>query len=91
MVRACAFCPRDIPYLKREGFLHIYRDKKGFDRAGEVSKMLAQGGLPRRAVTPNEMRAMTFTSSRPAWRTPLSAWVCTVSTGKMFRRFAATA
>jgi D-amino-acid dehydrogenase len=38
--------------LKREGILHIYRDKKGFDHAGEVSKMLAEGGLPRRAVTP---------------------------------------
>lgn len=44
--------------LKKEGILHIYRDKKGFDHAGEVSKMLAQGGLPRRAVTPNEMRAI---------------------------------
>ena len=33
--------------LKKEGILHIYRDKKGFDHAGEVSKMLAQGGLPR--------------------------------------------
>ena len=44
--------------LKREGILHIYRDKKGFDHAGEVSKMLAEGGLPRRAVTPSEMQAI---------------------------------
>jgi len=44
--------------LKKEGILHIYRDKKGFDHAGEVSKMLAQGGLPRRAVTPAEMKAI---------------------------------
>ncbi|PUE11779.1 D-amino acid dehydrogenase [Limnohabitans sp. T6-5] len=43
---------------KREGILHIYRDKKGFDHAGEVSKLLAQGGLPRRAVTPQEMKAI---------------------------------
>jgi D-amino-acid dehydrogenase len=43
---------------KREGILHIYRDKKGFDHAGEVSKLLAQGGLPRRAVTPSEMKAI---------------------------------
>jgi D-amino-acid dehydrogenase len=42
--------------LKKEGILHIYRDKKGFEHAGEVSKMLAQGGLPRRAVTPSEMK-----------------------------------
>ena len=41
---------------KREGILHIYRDKKGFDHAGEVSKLLAKGGLPRRAVTPTEMK-----------------------------------
>ena len=44
--------------LKREGILHIYRDKKGFDYAGEVSKLLAEGGVPRRAVTPTEMKAI---------------------------------
>jgi D-amino-acid dehydrogenase len=44
--------------LKKEGILHIYRDKKGFEHAGEVSKMLAQGGLPRRAVTPSEMKTI---------------------------------
>ena len=43
---------------KREGILHIYRDKKGFDHAGKVSVMLAKGGLPRRAVTPSEMKAI---------------------------------
>ena len=43
---------------KREGILHFYRDKKGFDHAGEVSKLLAQGGLPRRAVTPEEIKAI---------------------------------
>lgn len=44
--------------LKKEGILHIYRDKKGFEHAGEVSKLLAAGGLQRRAVTPTEMRAI---------------------------------
>ena len=44
--------------LKQQGILHIYRDKAGFDHAGEVSKLLAAGGLPRRAVTPAEMRAI---------------------------------
>jgi D-amino-acid dehydrogenase len=44
--------------LKREGILHIYRDRAGFEHAGEVSKLLAQGGLARRAVTPAEMRAI---------------------------------
>ena len=44
--------------LKKEGILHIYRDKKGFEHAGEVSKLLAQGGLQRSAVTPAEMKAI---------------------------------
>jgi len=44
--------------LKKEGILHIYRDKKGFDHAGKVSELLAAGGLPRRAVTPSEMKAI---------------------------------
>jgi D-amino-acid dehydrogenase len=43
---------------KREGILHFYRDKKGFEHAGQVSKLLAKGGLARRAVTPEEMRAI---------------------------------
>ena len=44
--------------LKKQGILHIYRDKKGFDHAGKVSVMLAKGGLPRRAVTPSEMKTI---------------------------------
>ncbi|UIF89767.1 D-amino acid dehydrogenase [Cupriavidus necator] len=44
--------------LKKEGILHIYRDKAGFEHAGRVSALLAQGGLERRAVTPGEMRAI---------------------------------
>jgi D-amino-acid dehydrogenase len=44
--------------LKKQGILHIYRDKKGFDHAGKVSQLLAQGGLPRHAVTPEEMKAI---------------------------------
>ena len=44
--------------LKKAGILHIYRDRAGFTHAGEVSKLLAAGGLPRRAVTPAEMRAI---------------------------------
>lgn len=42
--------------LKKEGILHIYRNKAGFDHAGEVSKLLAAGGLARRSVSPSEMR-----------------------------------
>ncbi len=44
--------------LKKQGILHIYRDKAGFDHAAYVSKLLAAGGLERRAVTPDEMRAI---------------------------------
>ncbi len=44
--------------LKKQGILHIYRDKKGFDHAGKVSQLLAEGGLPRHAVTPQEMKAI---------------------------------
>ena len=43
---------------KEQGILHIYRDKAGFDHAAQVSTLLAEGGLPRRAVTPEEMRAI---------------------------------
>ncbi len=44
--------------LRREGILHIYRDRQGFEHAGRVSKLLAAGGLERRAVTPEEMRSI---------------------------------
>jgi D-amino-acid dehydrogenase len=44
--------------LKKQGILHIYRDKKGFEHAGKVSALLAQGGLHRTAVTPEEMKAI---------------------------------
>jgi D-amino-acid dehydrogenase len=44
--------------LKKQGILHIYRNKADFDHAAEVSKLLAAGGLERRAVTPDEMRAI---------------------------------
>ena len=44
--------------LKQQGILHIYRDKAGFDHAGKVSQLLAQGGLARQAVTPQEMQAI---------------------------------
>ena len=42
--------------LKREGILHFYRDKQGFDHALQVSQMLAAGGLERRVLSPSEIR-----------------------------------
>lgn len=44
--------------LKKRGILHIYRSRQGFEHAAQVSRLLAEGGLPRRAVTPEEMRAI---------------------------------
>jgi len=44
--------------LERRGILHIYRDRKSFAHAETVSTLLAKGGLERRAVTPEEMRAL---------------------------------
>lgn len=43
---------------ERRGILHLYRDKAGFDHAGRVNALLLEGGLDRRAVTPEEMRAI---------------------------------
>lgn len=48
-----------IPFdLKREGILHFYRDRAGFEHATSVTRLLAMGGLERRAVTPSDMRAL---------------------------------
>ena len=44
--------------LKQKGILHIYRDKAGYDHAAKVSQLLSKGGLERRAVSPDEMRAI---------------------------------
>lgn len=43
---------------ERRGILHVYRDRAGFDHAGRVNELLVEGGLDRRAVTPEEMRAI---------------------------------
>ena len=43
---------------KHAGILHIYRSKASYDHAAKVNELLAKGGLPRRAVTPDEMRAI---------------------------------
>lgn len=44
--------------LERRGILHVYRNQAGFEHAGRVSHLLAAGGLQRRPVTPEEMRAI---------------------------------
>lgn len=40
------------------GILHFYHTKADFEAAARVSKLLARGGLERRAVTPEEIRAI---------------------------------
>ncbi len=44
--------------LERRGILHVYRSKGGFDHALAVNALLRRGGLERRGVTPEEMRAI---------------------------------
>lgn len=44
--------------LETRGILHIYHDKPNFDRAKAVNALLNQGGLDRRAVTPEEIRGI---------------------------------
>lgn len=44
--------------LKKKGILHIYRDRAGFEHAARVTELLTKGGLSRRPVTPEEIRAI---------------------------------
>jgi D-amino-acid dehydrogenase len=44
--------------LEKRGIMHVYHDKEAFDHAVEVNKLLAEGGLDRKVVTPAEMRAI---------------------------------
>jgi D-amino-acid dehydrogenase len=44
--------------LERRGILHIYRDEIGFKAGLRVNALLQEGGLDRRPVTPEEIRAI---------------------------------
>jgi D-amino-acid dehydrogenase len=44
--------------LERHGILHVYRDEASFRQAEKVNRLLNEGGLERRAVTPAEMKAI---------------------------------
>lgn len=44
--------------LEQRGILHMYQQKKDFDTAAKVNLLLQTGGLDRRAVTSDEMRAI---------------------------------
>lgn len=43
---------------EERGILHFYETKADFDAAAKVTALLARGGLERRAVTPEEIRAI---------------------------------
>jgi len=45
----------------QRGIVHFYKTREEFDHAGEVTRMLAAGGLERRAVTPEEIRQLAPT------------------------------
>jgi D-amino-acid dehydrogenase len=45
-------------HRENTGILHLYRAKAGFDHAMRVNELLSEGGLDRKAVTPEEMRAI---------------------------------
>jgi D-amino-acid dehydrogenase len=44
--------------LERRGILHVYRDCASFNAAATVNGLLREGGLDRRAVTPEEIRTI---------------------------------
>lgn len=43
---------------EQRGILHVYRDKPSFADASAVNALLTEGGLDRRAVSPEEIRAI---------------------------------
>ncbi|MFT7493984.1 MAG: D-amino-acid dehydrogenase [Alteromonas macleodii] len=43
---------------EHRGILHVYNCKADFDKAAKVNEMLAEGGLERHAVTPDEMKVI---------------------------------
>jgi D-amino-acid dehydrogenase len=44
--------------LERRGILHVYRDQASYDQAAKVNGLLVEGGLDRKPVTLDEIRAI---------------------------------
>jgi D-amino-acid dehydrogenase len=44
--------------LEKRGILHVYADRDSFVKAERVNALLREGGLERRAVTPQEIKAI---------------------------------
>ncbi|AXK81079.1 D-amino acid dehydrogenase [Pseudolabrys taiwanensis] len=44
--------------LETRGILHVYKSRADFEQATRVNKLLHEGGLERRAVTPQEIKAI---------------------------------
>jgi D-amino-acid dehydrogenase len=51
--------------LERRGIMHVYPDATSFKKAEKVNALLAEGGLERRAVTPQEIRALEPALTEP--------------------------
>jgi D-amino-acid dehydrogenase len=51
--------------LERRGIMHVYPDAASFKKAEKVNALLAEGGLERRAVTPQEIRALEPALTEP--------------------------
>ena len=44
--------------LEKRGILHVYKSRADFEQATRVNKLLQEGGLERRAVTPQEIKTI---------------------------------
>ena len=44
--------------LEKRGILHVYRKRQNYQHALRVNDLLAEGGLDRRAITPDEIRTI---------------------------------
>jgi D-amino-acid dehydrogenase len=53
--------------LERRGILHIYHDKSNFEAGLRVNALLQEGGLDRRAVTPDEIRTIEPALQNPCY------------------------
>lgn len=51
--------------LRREGILHLYRQREDFERARQVNQLLNEAGLERHAVTPAEMKTLEPALTEP--------------------------
>lgn len=76
--------------LERRGILHLYRDKKTFDHAGEVSKLLRSVGLERHPVDRSEILSIEPTINGELYGGYFTPSDCTGDIHKFTRGLAET-